>query len=70
MKCRMFGFEFDENKLEKVRISQTYSDEVEEGFVISFDLKGIEKDIQDMTDSAIKDIDEIVKKKEAEVLEV
>ena len=34
------------------------------------DLKGIEKDIQDMTDSAIKDIDEIVKKKEAEVLEV
>ena len=34
------------------------------------DLKGIEKDIQDMTDGAIKDIDEIVKKKEAEVLEV
>ena len=34
------------------------------------DLKGIEKDIQDMTDSAIKDIDEIVKKKEAELLEV
>jgi len=34
------------------------------------DLKGIEKDIQDMTDNAIKEIDEIVKKKEAEVLEV
>jgi len=34
------------------------------------DLKGIEKDIQEMTDNAIKEIDEIVKKKEAEVLEV
>ena len=34
------------------------------------DLKGIEKDIQDMTDNSIKEIDEIVKKKEAEVLEV
>ena len=34
----------DANKLEKVRISQAYSDEVEEGFVISFDLKGIEKE--------------------------
>lgn len=34
------------------------------------DLKDIEKDIQDMTDNAIKEIDEIVKKKEAEVLEV
>ncbi len=34
------------------------------------DLKGIEKDVQDMTDNAIKEIDEIVKKKEAEVLEV
>ncbi len=34
----------DENKLEKVRISQAYSDEVEEGFVISFDLKGIDRE--------------------------
>lgn len=34
----------DENKLEKVRISQAYSDEVEEGFVISYDLKGIERE--------------------------
>ncbi|MBR5290522.1 MAG: PASTA domain-containing protein [Erysipelotrichaceae bacterium] len=34
----------DENKLEKVRISQAYSDEVEEGYVISFDLKGIDKE--------------------------
>lgn len=34
----------DEFKLQKVRVSQAYSDEVEEGFVISFDLKGIEKE--------------------------
>lgn len=34
------------------------------------DLKATEKDIQDMTDNSIKEIDEIVKKKEAEVLEV
>ncbi len=34
----------DENKLEKVRISQAYSDEVEEGYVISFDLKGVDKE--------------------------
>ena len=34
----------DENKLEKVRISQAYSDEVEEGYVISFDLKGIDRE--------------------------
>ncbi len=34
----------EENKLEKVRISQAYSDEVEEGFVISYDLKGIDRE--------------------------
>ena len=34
----------EENKLEKVRISQAYSDEVEEGYVISFDLKGVDKE--------------------------
>ncbi|MBE6108735.1 MAG: PASTA domain-containing protein, partial [Erysipelotrichaceae bacterium] len=34
----------DENKLEKVRVSQAYSDEVEEGFVISYDLKGIDRE--------------------------
>ncbi len=34
------------------------------------DLKDIEKDIQDLTDKSIKTIDEIIKKKEAEILEV
>ena len=34
------------------------------------DLKGIEKDVQDITDKAIKEIDEIIKKKEAEILEL
>ena len=34
------------------------------------DLKDIEKDIQDLTDKSIKNIDEIIKKKEAEILEV
>lgn len=39
----------DENKLEKVRINQMYSDTVEEGYVISFDLKGIA--VEDFTRS-------------------
>ena len=34
------------------------------------DLKGIEKDVQELTDKYTKQIDEILKKKEAEVLEV
>lgn len=34
------------------------------------DLKAIEKDVQDLTDKSIKNIDEIIKKKEAEILEV
>ena len=34
------------------------------------DLKGIEKDVQDITDKCVKEIDEIIKKKEAEILEV
>ena len=34
------------------------------------DLKGIEKDVQEMTDNAIKEIDKIVKAKEAEILEI
>lgn len=34
------------------------------------DLKTIEKDVQDMTDNAIKEIDKIVKAKEAEILEI
>lgn len=34
------------------------------------DLKDIEKDVQDLTDKSIKNIDEIIKKKEAEILEV
>ncbi len=40
------------------------------GEITEDDLKGTEKDIQEMTDNAIKEIDEIVKKKEAEILEV
>lgn len=34
------------------------------------DLKDIEKDIQNLTDNAIKEIDKIVKAKEAEILEI
>ncbi|MBR3942964.1 MAG: ribosome recycling factor [Clostridia bacterium] len=34
------------------------------------DLKDIEKDVQEMTDNAIKEIDKIVKAKEAEILEI
>ena len=34
------------------------------------DLKDIEKDIQQLTDNAIKEIDKIVKAKEAEILEI
>ena len=34
------------------------------------DLKDIEKDIQELTDNAIKEIDKIVKAKEAEILEI
>jgi len=34
------------------------------------DLKGIEKDIQALTDDAIKEIDKIVKAKEVEILEI
>ena len=34
------------------------------------DLKGIEKDVQTLTDDAIKEIDKIVKAKEVEILEI
>lgn len=34
------------------------------------DLKGIEKDVQTLTDNAIKEIDKIVKAKEVEILEI
>ncbi len=34
------------------------------------DLKTIEKDVQELTDNAIKEIDKIVKAKEAEILEI
>ena len=34
----------DENKLEKVKISTEYSSTVEEGYVISFDLKGVDRE--------------------------
>lgn len=34
------------------------------------DLKNIEKDVQELTDNAIKEIDKIVKAKEAEILEI
>ena len=40
------------------------------GEITEDDLKGIEKDVQDITDKGVKEIDEIIKKKEAEILEV
>ena len=49
---------------------EAYKTQKKNGEITEDDLKGIEKDIQDMTDNSIKEIDEIVKKKEAEVLEV
>lgn len=39
----------EENKLQKVKLNQTYSDTVEEGYVISYDLKGV--DAEDFTRS-------------------
>lgn len=40
------------------------------GEITEDDLKGIEKDVQDITDKAVKEVDDIIKKKEAEILEV
>ncbi len=49
---------------------EKYKKAKKDGEITEDDLKGIEKDIQDMTDSSIKEIDGIVAKKEAEILEV
>ncbi len=49
---------------------ESYKKQQKASEITEDDLKDIEKDIQDLTDKNIKNIDEIIKKKEAEILEV
>lgn len=48
----------------------SYKDMKKKSEITEDDLKGIEKDIQNITDKCIKEIDEIIEAKEKEILEV
>lgn len=45
-------------------------DQQKESLITEDDQKGLEKDIQDLTDKEIKNIDKVISQKEAEILEV
>ena len=47
-----------------------YKAKKKDGEITEDDLKGIEKDIQNLTDKFIKEIDDITAAKEKEILEV
>ena len=47
-----------------------YKDQKKKNEITEDDLKGIEKDIQNITDKAIKDVEAIVEAKEKEIIEV
>ena len=49
---------------------ESYKKAKKDGEITEDDLKNIEKEIQNLTDSSINDIDNLVKKKEAEILEI
>lgn len=49
---------------------ETYKKQQKNSEITEDDLKNIEKDIQNLTDDSVKEIDKIVKAKEAEILEI
>lgn len=49
---------------------ENFKKQQKNGEITEDDLKGIEKDIQTLTDDAVKEIDKIVKAKEVEILEI
>ena len=49
---------------------ENFKKQQKNGEITEDDLKGIEKDVQTLTDDAVKEIDKIVKAKEVEILEI